>query len=64
MQRNLITSTGISRINAIDANRNDLIKQQNEASEVIRKITADQEDLQRKFDKKEKLVIEDRKVRD
>jgi hypothetical protein len=64
MQRTMLTSTAVSRFNAIDADKKDLMKQQKKASEIIRQLNMEHDTLQRNFDKKEKLAIEDRKVRD
>jgi transposase len=40
------------------------MKQQKEVSEIIRQLNMEHDILERNFDKKEKLAIEDRKVRD
>jgi hypothetical protein len=64
MSRNIVFTTTVSRINAISAPRAGIINQQKEASQAIRQITMEYNDVQRKYEKRDKQLKEDAIIKD
>ena len=56
MSKHIIPSVTISKINAIDASRKELINLQKESSQTMHKITIEYNDLLRKYDKRDKQL--------
>jgi hypothetical protein len=62
LPRNMISSTEVSRINAGNLARTGIMNQQKEASQAIQQLNTEDKNLQRKYDKREKLTKQDDKV--
>jgi hypothetical protein len=64
MSRNMISTAAISRLNIISTNRNEILNKPREASQAIAQLNMEYYILSREFDKRDKQIKEDSKVRE
>jgi hypothetical protein len=64
MEKHIITSIGVSRINMLADTKSEILVAQKEASQVIQKLYTEYNEISREFDKRNKLLKEDAKVKE
>jgi hypothetical protein len=64
MSRNLVTSTAVSRLNAISTNGNEILNKQREASQAIAQLNTEYIVLRREWKKRDKQIKDDSKVKE
>jgi hypothetical protein len=60
---NLISSIIVSRLNSIGSNRSDILSKQRKASQSIQQLNAEYNSLAREYDKRDKLMKDNLKIK-
>jgi hypothetical protein len=63
MSRNMISSVAVSRLNAVAANRTDILAKQKEASVALQHLNTEYNDLQKEWNKRDRQIKEDDKIK-
>jgi hypothetical protein len=64
MEKHIITSTGVSRVNMLADTKNEIFVAQKETSQGIQKLNTEYNEMSREYDKRNKLLKEDEKVKE